>query len=136
MIIFRVEDINRDGPYIHVHSRDWRTIRHDDYSKWPTPIHEKLAIDYEHRCGFISLKQCFEWFFDEEERIGLNKYKFSISKYRIAKKHCIIGNKQLIFLPKYAKLISRINIVTQEEIYAKANRQSKKRTTMDERRRK
>lgn len=116
MKVYRVEDENKEGPYINkmFSCRDWseNTDIHWDKDTHPTrgvdmflyKLHDRDDLNsYElddFICAFDSMEQLNEWF-TEQEIEDLNEYGFNIVKYDIDDKYILEGNskKQIMFLP-------------------------------------
>lgn len=76
----------------------------------PTPytdkILKKLKFNKDYYCGFKSLRQYKYWFKNNESKILINEYNFSL--YEITVKTALIGDKQIAF--KKDDIISKVKI--------------------------
>lgn len=105
MIVFRIEDKNKNGPYYHCTS-NWETTLHCDFD-YNHPGHRVDKIlklipvtklfHTKWKYGFENKKALLKWF-DKNERTNLLELGYKIKKYEvIEEKDIIYGDKQLLF---------------------------------------
>ena len=113
VLVFRVENENKQGPYCTGLSNPLRDHPHR-IDIHPTPEEDGMGfVPFGvYRFGFQSFEKFREWFFHPMGRNSLNKSGFHLSVYRVPQKHVKYGNKQCGFIPKDAILIDIIPINT------------------------
>ena len=124
MVIFRIENEQKLGPYYATYDSKWQTKDHDKHPSTPgpnrdilkncknnTPLSTTFNEDI-HKFGFKSLWQLKRWF-NKQERLNLFHAGFTITKITISPKYVILAKKQLIFkdinttreyIPLFAKI--------------------------------
>lgn len=116
MIVYRVEDIQQNGPYMTLQREDWTIRDHNNEMTHPTPQEdgvEDCKITGDHKCGFESRKKLLQWF-NKEEREKLHKHGFVISLYKIRKTqyNVLIGHKQLMFDLELAERVGKRHLIS------------------------
>ena len=109
MLVYRIENAQRLGPYQH--SVSWVYTDHMDLDH-PQPCDDDIdcsAMTYSHVCGFDSLDKLKTWF-THEELTGLSTLGYSLSTYEVDSGHCLIGKRQVVFYYPLAKLVETVSI--------------------------
>lgn len=107
MLVYRIENKNKIGPYQGDSGYNWFTTNHtDDPINHPSPPddiglkHLLSDLPYQpcrYKFGFKNVKQLKSWF-TKEERRNLFRLGFKIVKIKISMDKVIIGDKQVLFL--------------------------------------
>jgi hypothetical protein len=101
MLIYRVENEKREGPYVN-NNRYWTTREHS-FSRHHIGINEEFSklelgdIRSYERCGFDSLRSLYKWFNNRQERFNLKRKGFKVATYRVGESHIRKAKKQLAF---------------------------------------
>lgn len=110
MLVYRVENADRDGPYQG--SRTTDLSRHYNVDTHPGPWHDGIPnVSYFHRFAFASLEKFLSWF-DAEERAGLARDGYHLSIYDVAPCYVVHGRKQVVFEAEHAILFETMDLVS------------------------
>lgn len=111
-VIYRLETTSGIGVY----RSDARDFIKFDESRHPAPCHDSLLMENlggnrirHYHFGFISIAQLRSWFYRDECLRIMNKHRVVMSVYEAEEVY--IGNSQLVFNRKSAKLVSQNNLI-------------------------
>lgn len=118
MIIFRVERVDKIGPYSGGPGARAQKDYYDDMGYvHPTPCEDKglkgFVVLPDHHFGFVSMEQLENWWpqenwkhfieFNKEGRRNAPERIYGISEYEVHPEHVEVGDKQLVFRMSEAK---------------------------------
>ena len=105
MVIFRIENEQKLGPYYATYDSKWQTKDHGESKKTPGPSADKIQntnkplnsiLKNSHLFGFKSLEQLKKWF-SKKELKNLHNKGFLLAEIQCATKYIRLGGKQLVF---------------------------------------
>jgi hypothetical protein len=110
MMVYRVENRNREGPYSGRLTTD--LSHHYNAVTHPGPWDDGLgrSLYSYHRFGFSSLEMMRVWF-NADDRRGLRTDGYHLAAYEVPPSHVKHGSKQIIFDHYEAKLVERFDLV-------------------------
>lgn len=149
MIVYRVEDELGGGPYNGDRApdpwtRSWSRIvnghevsdpvhqpsPNSDIPEWRDSEYGGRAAKY--RFGFASVEQVYKWFL-EDARAFLKASGYGIAQYEVPDEFVLVGENQVAFSTKKAKLLQRLPIDDQMEmnLITKASTADNRSTEVD-----
>lgn len=109
MIIYRVENANKQGPYA-IEAVDIYEASLHQPAPWEDGLPHDSWMYQQMRFGFASIQAYFNWFSTRQERDALASCDCYLSIYEVLPEDTLLGKLQLVFNPEKASLVQTISL--------------------------